>query len=118
MLIAIASVDAQTCYDQMAHLIASSAAQGWQMDPKAIVAMLLTIQGMKFFLRTAFGDSSTNFGGPSALPFQGGCQHNKGALALWLIVSVCLVYLMHKLGSAPGSHDGHHCCFRGISLCR
>ena len=96
--IAIASVDAQTCYDRMAHSIASIAAQGWQVDPKAIVVMLLTIQGMKFYLRTAFGDSSTFFGGPSALPFQGGCQGNKGAPALWLVVSVCLVRLMHKLG--------------------
>jgi hypothetical protein len=96
--IAIASVDAQTCYDRMAHSIASIAAQGWQVDPKAIVVMLLTIQSMKFYLRTAFGDSSTFFGGPSALPFQGGCQGNKGAPALWLVVSVCLVRLMHKLG--------------------
>ena len=82
----------------MAHSIASIAAQGWQVDPKAIVAMLITIQGMKFFLRTAFGDSSTHFGGRSDLPFQGRCQGNKGAPALWLVVSVCLIRLMHKLG--------------------
>jgi hypothetical protein len=98
MPIAVTLVDAQTCYDRMAHSIASITAQGWQVDPKAIVAMLITIQGMKFFLRTAFGDSSTYFGGRSALPFQGGCQGNKGAPALWLVVSICLVRLMHKLG--------------------
>jgi hypothetical protein len=61
------------------------------------VAMLVTIQSMKFFLRTAFGDSTTHFGGIPTSPFQGGCQGNKGAPALWLVVSVALVRLMHKL---------------------
>jgi signal transduction histidine kinase len=70
--LAIASVDAQTCYDRMAHSIASIAAQGWQVDPAAIIAMLITIQSMKFFLRTAFGDSTTHFGGTPTSPFQGG----------------------------------------------
>jgi hypothetical protein len=96
--LAIASVDAQTCYDRLAHSIASIATQGWQVDPKAIVTMLFTIQSMKFFLRTAFGDSTTHFGGRRSLPYQGGCQGNKGAPALWLVVSVVLIRLMHKLG--------------------
>jgi hypothetical protein len=96
--LAIASVDAQTCYDRMAHSIASIAMQGWQVDPRAIRAMLRPIQHMKYFLRTAFGDSATFFGGIRALPFQGGCQGNKGAPAMWLVVSSRLVRLMHTLG--------------------
>jgi hypothetical protein len=96
--LAIASVDAQTCYDRIAHSIGSIATQGWQVDPQAIITMLLTIQGMKFFLRTAFGDSTTYFGGSSTVPFQGGCQGNKGTPALWLVVSVALIRMMHTLG--------------------
>jgi hypothetical protein len=42
--LAIASVDAQTCYDCMAHSVASIAMQGWQVDPRAIRAMLRPIQ--------------------------------------------------------------------------
>ena len=38
------------------------------------------------------------FGGPSAVPFQGGCQGNKGMPALWLVVSVALIRMMHTLG--------------------
>jgi hypothetical protein len=82
----------------MAHSIASIAMQGWQVDPKAIRAMLLPIQRMKYFLRTAFGDSATYFGGIRAIPFQGGCQGNKGAPAMWLVVSSRLVRLMHTRG--------------------
>jgi hypothetical protein len=96
--LAIASVDAQTCYDRMAHSIASIAMQGWQVSPKAIRGMLLPIQRMKYFLCTAFGDSSTCFGGVRLLPFQGGCQGNKGAPAMWLVVSTRLVRLMHTRG--------------------
>jgi signal transduction histidine kinase len=48
--LAVASVDAQTCYDRMAHSVASIAMQGWQVDPKAIRAMLRPIQRMKYFL--------------------------------------------------------------------
>jgi hypothetical protein len=78
----VASVDAQNCYDHIAHSIASLAVQRLQVDPRAVVAMLFTIQGMKFFLRTAFGNSSNFYGGQQMIPLQGGCQGNKGTLAL------------------------------------
>jgi hypothetical protein len=82
----------------MAHSVASIAMQGWQVDPRAIQAMLRPIQQMKYFLRTVFGDSTTFFEGVRALPFQAGCQGNKGAPAMWLVVSSRLVRLMHTLG--------------------
>ena len=43
---------------------------------------VFTIQGMKFFLRTAFGDSSDFYGGQQMIPLQGGCQGNKERLSL------------------------------------
>jgi hypothetical protein len=43
--LAIAYVDAQTCYERMAHSIASIAMQGWQVSPQAqIRGMLFPIQ--------------------------------------------------------------------------
>jgi hypothetical protein len=59
--------------------------------------MLFTIQGMRFFLRTAFGDSSDFYGGRQTIPLQGGCQGNKGTPALWLVISLVLIKMMHKL---------------------
>ena len=90
-------MDAQTCYDHMAHSIASIASQCLQVDPWAVVAMLFMIQGMQFYLCTAFGHSTSYFGGHHALPLQGGYQGNKASPALWLIISICLVNLMHQL---------------------
>lgn len=96
---AVASVDAETCYDRIAHVAGSLCAQSWDVDPQAIIAMLLTIQKMKFFLRTAFGDSDEFFSSlEDILTFQGSCQGNKGSPAFWLAVSVFLVLMLHHLG--------------------
>ncbi len=54
---AIASVDASNCYDQIAHAMASLIFQSFGVESTAVSAMLETIQEMKFFLRTAYGDS-------------------------------------------------------------
>jgi hypothetical protein len=61
--------------------------------------MLLTIQRMKFHLQTAFGDSDTFFSSiDDILAFQGSCQGNKGSPAFWLVVSVFLILMLHRLG--------------------
>ena len=41
---AIASVDAESCYDCIAHAAGSLCAQNWDVDPQAIIAMLLMFQ--------------------------------------------------------------------------
>jgi hypothetical protein len=58
---AIASVDADTCYDCITHAAGSLCAQSFDVDPQAIIAMLLSIQHMKYYLRMAFGDLDTFF---------------------------------------------------------
>ena len=96
---AVASVDAHTCYDRIAHSAGSLSCQIWDMDPQAIIAMLLTIQRMRFYLRTAFGDSDAFFSSLNdLLPYMGACQGNKGAPAFWLVVSITLVLMLHRLG--------------------
>ena len=54
----IASVDADNCYDRIAHAIASLAFQSFGVPPARVELMLTTIQEMKFFLCTGFGDST------------------------------------------------------------
>ena len=95
----IASVDANTCYDRIAHSIGSIGAQRWGVHPVAVGVMLLTIQSMIFYLRTGFGDSTKSFG-RSGTPFQGACQGNKAAGAIWLGTSSPLVEMMHNRGQA------------------
>ena len=96
---AISSVDAQTCYDRMIHSIASICCQRWNVPKEAIISALGTIQKMKFYLRTSFGDSDDYYGGGEVgLPFQGGCQGNGGAPALWIAISVILIRVLKKHG--------------------
>lgn len=93
----ISAVDAQTCYDRIAHSIASICAQRMALAIETVTALLLTIQMMRFFLRTAYGDSDRYYGGYVSAndarrsPLQGACQGNGGAPGLWLIVSSVLV---------------------------
>ena len=60
---AIASVDASNCYDRIAHAIASLVFQAFGVPHTAAESMLGTIENMKFFLRTGFGDSTSFAGG-------------------------------------------------------
>jgi hypothetical protein len=53
----ISSADADNCYDWICHPIASMVFQSLGIPKPAIVSMLSTIQDMKFYLRTGFGDS-------------------------------------------------------------
>jgi hypothetical protein len=96
---AVALVDTESCYDRITHAAVSLCAQSWDVHPKSIIAMLLPIQCMKYFLRTAFGDSNTFFSSLTLeLAFQGSCQGNKGSSAFWLAVSAFLVLMLHRLG--------------------
>ena len=54
---AIALVDASNCYDRITQAMALLIFQSFGVEDTAVLAMLETIQEMKFFLRTAFGDS-------------------------------------------------------------
>jgi hypothetical protein len=60
---AITLVDASNCYNRIAHAIASLVFQAFGVPTTAIETMLSTIENMKFFLRTGFGDSTTFAGG-------------------------------------------------------
>ena len=54
----LASVDADNCYDRIAHAIASLVFQSFGVPLSASEAMLTTIQEIKFFLQTGFGNST------------------------------------------------------------
>ena len=96
---AIASVDAHTCFDRIAHSIASLCCQRLFVDIHPVVTMLLTIQKMKFYLRTAYGDSESYYGGgETGLPFQGVCQGNGAGPAICIAVFIVMVLALRAKG--------------------
>jgi hypothetical protein len=52
----LASVDADNCYDRILHPMASMVFQAFGVPTPAIKSMLTTIQNMKVFLRTGYGN--------------------------------------------------------------
>jgi len=92
----LTSVDAATCYDRMAHAIISLCTRRLGMPQAAINSLLSMIQQMRFYLRTAFGDSDTFYGGSLDDPLQGCCQGNGGGLAMWLSITIPLVEHLYE----------------------
>ena len=94
----VASVDADNCFDQIEHAMASLCFQAFGVSSLTAQAMLGTIQDMKFFLRTAFGDSKEYAGSTIKVKTQGLCQGNGAAPAGWAIVSVVILNAHREKG--------------------
>jgi hypothetical protein len=100
-LAGVASVGADNCYNQIAHAIASLVFQAFGVPLLASKLMLSTIQEMKFFLCTGFGDS-TNFASLSlSIKTQGLCQGNGASPAGWAVVSICIIGAHKKKDMEP-----------------
>jgi hypothetical protein len=87
----VASVDADNCFDQIAHAMASLCMQAFGVPSNAVASMLGTIKDMKFFLRTAYGDSKSFAGSTIHMKTQGLCQGSGAAPAGWAVVSIVLL---------------------------
>jgi len=98
-LLALAHANAAQCYDNIGHAPSYIACQCLAASPECMVTMFQTLHLMKFFLHTAYGDSSTFYGGGlDYLPFQGVCQGNGAGPAVWLALSICLVHMINTFG--------------------
>ena len=87
----LTSADAKNCYDSIAHAIASIIFQALGVTPGAVESMLEAIQNMKYFLRTAYGDSRRCAGSRIEIKFQGMCQGSGAAPAGWCAVSIVII---------------------------
>jgi hypothetical protein len=101
------SVDADNCYDCIAHPMASMVFQSFGVPTPAIESMLTTIQNMKFSLRTGYGDSATYPRGESnneedPVKTQGMCQGNGAAPTAWMVTSIPM-FAAHKC-NGHGAH--------------
>ena len=91
-------MDADNCYNRVSHAIASLVFHSFGVSKEASGAMLKTIQEMKFFLRTAFGDSSDFAGALAEVKTQGLCQGNGAAPAGWAVVSITILNAHKRKG--------------------
>ncbi len=114
----LASVDANNCYNWVAHPMASMVFQSFGMPKPAIESILTTIQDMKSYLRTGYGDSTGYAGGsndPSGVTrkTQGMCQGNGAAPAAWTVTSIPMIAAQQRKNHgahfvAPiSSKEGH-----------
>ncbi len=55
--------DFADCYDRIAHNVAGISLQSWGVPQPAINILLKTMQTMRFFLWTGFGESKQSYGG-------------------------------------------------------
>ena len=94
----IVSADAANCYDRVAHPFASLVFQSFGVFITCIMAMLGSIQRMKFFLRTAFGISPGFMTALVGLIIQGMCQGNAASPAAWSVICAILISVYRKQG--------------------
>jgi hypothetical protein len=87
----IAAVDANNCYDRIAHPKASLTFQSMGVPLEAIKSMLTTIQEMNFFLRIGYGDSTDYAGSTGGKRTQGLCQGNGAAPAGWTVMTIPMI---------------------------
>ena len=60
---------------------------------------------MKYFLHTSYGDSKEYVGSTIEVKFQGLCQDNREAPAVWDMISITIINSRHRKG-----HGGHFLC--------
>jgi hypothetical protein len=95
-------VDFANCYDAVAHPIVSIALQSFKV-PKVMVAMMLSVlQTMKWYLKTAFGQSATAFCETLDDPLMGFGQGNGASPPGFLAVSTLLIEVYRRQGH--GAH--------------
>ena len=79
--------------------------QAFGVPLSATESMLTTIQEMKFFLRTGFGDSTDFANSKLEIKTQGLCQGYGTSPAGWAVVSICIINAHKRKG-----HGAHFIC--------
>jgi hypothetical protein len=75
----IAGNDFGDCYDRAAQLIAAISLRSLGVPQPAINVLLETMEAMRFYLRTGFGESKTSYGGTHEERLAGYGQGNAAA---------------------------------------
>jgi hypothetical protein len=99
----ICSNDAKSCYDLIVHAPASLSMQRQGVPQCAVLCLFETLQNLEHYIRTAYGDSSSFYGGSHwIIPMHGIGQGNGAGPAIWAVVSTPLLNMLRASG--VGSH--------------
>ena len=91
---AIASVDANNCFNRIVHYFMPLACQAMGVGVGLLVSMHSALSYTTLYICTGYGDSRMHYGGTNDTPFEGIGQGNGAGPAGWLAVrSVLLAYL-------------------------
>ena len=107
--------DAKACFDRIIPSIGLMATERLGMPPTASACMLATIQGMKFFIRTAHGVSPGFFTSTLSTLILGVLQAIRVAPCIWLSIS-CV--LLHALSSHTTGFQAMCPCYSKTFKCR
>jgi hypothetical protein len=94
----ISAVNADNCYNRIAHPIASLLFQSLGIPKEACVSFFKTIRDMKFFLWTGFGDSKVFSSAEGSIKTQGMCQGNSAAPAGWRVDIIAMIQAHKQKG--------------------
>ena len=86
--------DLMANYDRMAHLPSSLALRFLGAPPTAVQCMSTTMQNMRHYIRTAYGDSDNYYGGDPACPLQGGGQGSPAAPPMWIALTIIVLKML------------------------
>ena len=96
---ALCSNDLKSCYDRIAHAVASLCLQGQGVSKSEVVCMLGTIADMEHHIKTAYGISERTFKSEIwAVPLQGVYQGNGAGPIIWAVVSTPLLSTLREAG--------------------
>ena len=88
---ALSSIDSVNCYNIISHAISSLVFQAFRVPLEAVESILTAIGEMKYFLRTAYGDSKNFSGSTIKLKFQGLCQGSGTSPEGWAVISITVI---------------------------
>ena len=94
----VQNCDLGQCYDAIHHVAASLALRSFGVPKKAVGVMHTVLQEMKFWLRSAFGDSETPFSGSALDPTMGEGQGSGAAPPTWTTISTVMIRILKKYG--------------------
>jgi exonuclease III len=94
---ALCSNDATACYDRIVHSVASVCMQRLGVDARTCQVMFGTLQQIKHHVATAYGTSSTPYGGLE-IPLHGIGQGNGAGPAIWLVMTIPLINMLRTAG--------------------
>jgi hypothetical protein len=95
---ALCSNDAKSCYNRIAHNCASLCLQRVGTPAPPIISMFETIQKLKHYVHTVYGESEIHFVQQGPVPLQGVGQGNGAGPQIWALVSTPVFNMLREEG--------------------